>query len=183
MTGDVRGHREGDRARLIPAGLFVLAMHQRWRGLWSARRCTPYPTDANVYPRSWPRLTATIPADTTWEFATKLPTTSLYTASAFPPLACAKPAAKSRVASWHTARCTPRLSTESSVLPRLGSTPACEAELYTLLVAGFLVCGSLKLIRCEIVVPYFVQMASLYANTVAKCRTTMTMAELESFRP
>ena len=58
-------------------------------------------------------------------------------ASAFPPLACARPAAKSRVASWHTARCTPRLSTESSVLPRLGSTPACEAELYTLLVAGF----------------------------------------------
>ncbi len=39
------------------------------------------------------------------------------------------------------------------MLPRLGSTPACEAELYTLIVAGFLVCGSLKLIRCEIVVP------------------------------
>ena len=90
------------------------------------------------------------------------------------------PDTKSRVAIWHTARCTPRLSTASSVLPRLGSTPACEAEFYTLLVAGLLVWGSLKLIRCEIVVPYFVQTASLYANTVAKCRSTMTMAESES---
>jgi hypothetical protein len=44
----------------------------------------------------------------------------------------------------------------------------------------FVVWGSLKLIRCEIVVPYFVQTASLYANTVAKCRSTMTMAESES---
>src|SRR5437867_2250117 len=75
----------------------------------------------NAYPRSCARFTATIPAGTRRELATKLVLNSLNTLSAFPPDAAASGSAICLVAISHTANCTPRLMSVSMVALLLGS--------------------------------------------------------------
>ena len=55
----------------------------------------------------------------------------------------------------------------------------CVVELNTLMVGGCLVFGSSKLPACPSAPPYLPQIASVNANDVELCRTTMTTAASE----
>src|SRR5262245_58357552 len=68
-------------------------------------------------------------------------------------------------------------------MPRLVSVDAEAGALYGFTTSGCLVLGSLKLSRCERTRPYLDQIASLYANGVELCRTTITSAISEYSRP
>src|SRR5581483_285204 len=72
-----------------------------------------YHAVANVYPRSWARLTATIPAGTSRALLIRFALSSANAASAVPPDARVIMPASRRVAMEHTAKRTPSFASEA----------------------------------------------------------------------
>src|SRR5438034_10643155 len=96
--------------------------------------------------------------------------------SAFPPVASATAVEIPRVATEHTARCTPCLTRASTVLRRFGYSTSYFATLSRLIFGASLVFGSTKFALFDIWTPYFAQIASLHANPVERWRMTIITA-------